>query len=100
MKFKSTQEEESAIVILKEGSNSAFWSLIIKALEESKEFIQKQMDAEELKDLPADQYKFMNESFKAKKQFLDTLMKTPENIASWLEKVPEDRPKDFDPYNK
>lgn len=100
MKFKDKKEEQNAIGILKEGSKSPFWKLIIKALEESKEFIQQQMDADEMQDLDEKLYKFMNETYKAKKAFIDSLMKTPENIMSWLDTPPAERPKDFDPYEK
>ena len=99
MKFKSKKEEQDAVDVLRTGAKSHFWGLIVKALEESKEYIQSQMDSEEMKNLEADQYKLMNELYKAKKEFLNILMKTPENIVSWLQLAPSERPKDFDPYD-
>ncbi len=97
-KVKSNSSEESKIEILKQGMNSEFWRLIKEAIEDSIDHIQTQMDAEEMKNLSAAQYKFMNESMKAKKEYLHTLLKTPENLISWLEKPATDEPKDFDPY--
>lgn len=48
-------------------------------------------------DLPAEQYKVQNEVFKSKKEFIDKLIKTPDNIMSWLEE-PNNEEKEFDPY--
>lgn len=85
--------------ILRQGAKGEFWKLIVVALEESKRYLQKLQDDEGMKDLPAEQYKLMNELIKAKKDYLDMLIKTPENIISWLETPDEDK-RDFDPYEK
>lgn len=89
----------SARAILNEGKKSKFWELILQSIKESKEFIQSEQDSEDLKDLVPEMYKLQNELYKAKKQFLDSLAKTPDNIISWLEKPSNER-QDFDPYEK
>ena len=99
MKFKSRDEELNAKAILEEGKKTQFWKLVVDSLMESKEFIQEQQDGEDISELSAEQYKHMNEVFKAKKKFLDILTKTPDNIISWLEKPVNER-KEFDPYDK
>lgn len=100
LKFKDKKEEQSAIEILKQGAQSEFWQLILKIMQESKEDIQAKQDSEDMKDLSAELYKSYNELFKAKKELIDTLMKTPENIISWLAKPQAERPKEFDPYDQ
>lgn len=99
MKFATPKEEQSAKEILKEGKKTKFWELIVASIQESKEFIQKEQDSEDLKDLSPELYKLTNELYKAKKAFLDVLAKTPDNLISWLEKPDNDR-KEFDPYDK
>ena len=99
MKFKNKNEEESAKAILEEGKKSKFWQLIVESITESKAHIQAQQDGEDISDLSAEQYKHMNEVFKAKKKFLDMLIVTPDNLISWLGQ-PEEQRKDFDPYEK
>lgn len=99
MQFKNPKEEMSARAILNEGKKSKFWELILQSIKESKEFIQSEQDSEDLKDLVPEMYKLQNELYKAKKQFLDSLAKTPDNIISWLEKPSNER-QDFDPYEK
>lgn len=99
MKFKNPTDENNAKGILEEGKKSEFWKLVLQSIAESKEFIQSEQDSEDLKDLPAENYKLQNELFKAKKQFLDSLAKTPDNIISWLQKPSSER-QEFDPYDK
>lgn len=99
MIFKDTKQKKSAEEILKQGMTTEFWILIVKALKESKEALQRLQDGEEIADLPPEQYKLKNELFKAKKEYLDTLSKTPENIISWLQS-PNNEETDFDPYKK
>lgn len=99
MKFNNKTEEASAIEILKAGKKTKFWELILESMQESKAFIQKELDREDLLDISAEEYKYKNELFKAKKRLIDSLIKTPDNLASWLGQ-PEDKRKEFDPYEK
>ena len=85
MKFTDDKEKQSAIEILKQGRKTEFWRLIVEAMKESKEVIQKTQDGDDIADLPSTEYKLQNEIYKVKKEFLDTLVNTPENIISWLE---------------
>jgi hypothetical protein len=97
-KIKTT-EDPAKIEILKQGRQTEFWNIIKEVMEESKEDIQKKQDGEDIAELSPEQYKFRNELFKAKKEMIDNLIKTPENIISWLEK-PETERQNFDPYDK
>ncbi len=99
MKFKTTKEEANAKGILEAGKKEKFWELIMKSIDESIEYIQKEQDSEDMKELSPEMYKLTNELFKAKKEFLSTLKRTPDNILSWLEKPSSER-EDFDPYDK
>ena len=100
MKNKDTiTKDQTSQAILREGQKSKFWELIIEALTESKQAIQNIQDGEDIAELSAEQYKFRNELFKAKKEFLDKLINTPDNIISWLE-TPNNERQDFDPYGK
>ncbi len=95
----SKSEESTVKATLEEGKKSKFWQYITRALEESKAFIQAQQDSEDLKELSPEIYKLQNELFKAKKVFLDHLIKTPDNIISWLQQPSNER-QEFDPYDK
>ena len=99
MKLKNVKEELNAKGILEQGKTEKFWELIVASLEESIEHIETQRDSEDMKELSPEMYKLTNELFKAKKEFLKTLIRTPDNIISWLEKPSTDRP-EFDPYEK
>ena len=99
MQFKDKKEKNNAKGILEEGMKTDFWKLIVDALKESKESLQRLQDGEEIADLPPEQYKLQMELCKAKKDYLDKLAKTPENIISWLED-PNNDTTEFDPYDK
>jgi len=96
---KDTSKDISKIETLKQGKQSAFWKLIVDAIDESIEDIQRKQDSEEISELDPQQYKFRNELFKSKKIMLETLKKTPDNLASWYSK-PETERQEFDPYDK
>ena len=96
---KLRMADESKMEILRIGKTTEFWHLIEEAMQESKDFIQEQMDAEELKELSPELYKLTNELFKAKKQFLSVLINTPDNLISWLG-TPDNERKDFVPYER
>lgn len=96
---QSNNQDVSQIEILRQGAQGEFWRIISETIRESIEYINDQMESEEMKDLTAEQYKFTNELFKAKKEFLNMLIKTPENVMSWLGK-PEGERKEFDPYDR
>lgn len=98
-KFKNKAEEETAKSILKDGKKTKFWQMVVEAMEESKQFIQNELDREDLLDISAEEYKYKNELFKAKKRMIDSLIKTPDNLASWLG-TPEGKRTEFDPYAK
>lgn len=97
-KIKINMSDQSRMEILKQGMAGEFWSLILNALEESVEDLQNKADSDEMQSLTPEQYKFMNESIKAKKEYLRTLMRTPENLISWLERPVAQKGKNFDPY--
>ena len=99
MIFTDKKEKANAEGILKEGMKTKFWQIICDALKESKEVLQRIQDSDEIADLPPEQYKHKMEIYKAKKEYLDTLSKTPENIISWLQDPKSDNT-DFDPYFK
>ena len=84
--------------ILRQGKNSDFWRVIVEALKESKEYLQKITDSDDLKELPADQYKVENELLKAKRKYLDKLSELPDNLILWLEN-PDNKKPNFDPYS-
>lgn len=84
--------------ILKQGAVSAFWLLILEVLEESKRDIQEKQDSADIAELSAEEYKFRNELFKAKRELLNKLINTPENVISWLSKPEGQKAQDFDPY--
>lgn len=77
--------------------NSEFWKIISEALRDSKNHLRNEQDADELKDLPADQYKVENELLKAKIKYLDKLANYPDTIIGWLQN-PNQEEKDYDPY--
>lgn len=85
--------------ILNEGKSSEFWGIIVEALDQSIVALQAEHDTDEFKNLPADQYKLESELIRAKKQFLNTLKATPDNIVSWLSS-PERKNENFDPYHR
>lgn len=99
MSLIDKKNKEDIKEIIRQGERTEFWALIVQALQESKEAIQREQDGEDIAELPADQYKLKNELYKAKKDYLETLMRTPQNIISWLQE-PSNENKEFDPYSK
>lgn len=90
-------DNDAKAEILKQGKESQFWKIMLGAIFESIDDIDRKINDPELKNLPAEQYKFMVEGFKDKKEFLLTLTKTPDNILSWLG-TPDNERQNFDPY--
>ena len=97
-KIKNQNSDITKIELLKQGKGLEFWKIIVDAMEESLEDIQRKQDSEEMSELNQEQYKFRNELFKAKKELLNALIKTPDNLISWLQK-PETERKEYDPYD-
>lgn len=92
------KESLSKQEILRQGQQSDFWQIIVEALKESKDHLRQQQDADELRDLPADQYKVENELLKAKIKYLDKLADYPNTIIGWLQS-PNQEEKNYDPYS-
>jgi len=93
--IKSNQE------ILKQGIKTDFWKLLVDGLDESIKRLQNEQNSDELRDMPADQYKVENEIIKASIANLKDLKELPENIISWLEDPNAGDPgHEFDPYAK
>ncbi len=93
-------KKDSAAIqeVLKQGTKSEFWKLVVQAIEESKKHLRDLRDSDDLKDLPADQYKTESEIIKYKIKYLNKLLETPGNLSSWLEN-PDNKKPDFDPYD-
>lgn len=96
---KVSVEDKSSIEIARLGKESDFWKLVMQVLEKSIEKLRGDQDSDELKEIPAEQYKFENELIKAKIQYLKKLMETPDSIISWLQN-PDNSSVEFDPYDK
>ena len=99
MKFKNVKEKQTANEILKEGMKTRFWEIIVIALTESREALTKAQEDEALSELSPEVYKMQMELLRAKKSFIDNLIKTPENVMSWLQS-PNNETQEFDPYAK
>lgn len=99
MKYKDDNERLALIQTLKEGKATAFWKLMVETIKESIKDIQAKQDSQDLQDLDPASYKVANQIFVIKKQLLETLINSPDNMASWLEK-PESAEENMDPYSK
>lgn len=93
------KEAASRREILQQGQNSDFWRIITDYLKESKEHLRKEQDDEDLKSLPAEQYKVESELLKAKIKYLDRLADYPNTIIGWLQ-TPDSTEKNYDPYDR
>ena len=91
-----TQQSQSKQEILRQGQQSDFWQIILEYIQESKGHLRQQQDSDELKDLPADQYKVENELLKAKIKCLDKLTDYPNTIIGRLQNPNEE--KNWDVY--
>ena len=92
------KDEKSQQEILKQGQTSEFWQLILEFIGKSKNDLRVQQDADEFRDLPADQYKIENELLKAKIKYLDRLASYPNSIIGWLQN-PNTKETNYDPYD-
>ena len=97
--LNTENKDEKAVIysIIDLGIKSDFWKIILQAIEESKEHLDRR-DDEDLRELPAEQYKFECELIKVKKKFLDKLAELPEAIKGNLESE-EGKPVNLDPYD-
>lgn len=92
-------DSKTAQEILKRGMKEDFWQLILANLDESIENLRNKQNSDEIRDLPAEQYKVENEIIKASISNLQDLKRVPQNIISWLDD-PNTGETDinFDPY--
>ena len=91
------KESQSKQEILRQGQQGDFWQIILDFIKQSREHLRNEMDADQLRDLPADQYKVENELLKAKIKYLDRLADYPNTIIGWLQN-PSNEEKNYDPY--
>ena len=99
MKLDNPKDKEAIQETLKQGKLTEFWNIIEQALDDSIKHLQYMQDGEEIKDLPADQYKLEAELIKAKKSYLEKLKHFPDTLGLWLVD-PDQSEKEFDPYLK
>ena len=97
LNIKNEKDSEVIKQVIETGVSSDFWKLLVQVLEESIEHIQKKRDSEDIKDLPAEQYKTENELLKAKIKYLKNLINSPADLVSWIES-PDSRTPEWDPY--
>ena len=90
-------KESAKQEILRQGQEGEFWQIIIGYIKESKGHLRNEQDSDELKSLPADQYKVENELLKAKIKYLDKLIEYPNTIIGWLQN-PDNETINHDPY--
>lgn len=75
---------EDVKALLKTGQTTEFWKLICEALDDSIKHLQREQDGEDIKDLPAEQYKLEVELLKAKRKYLEHLKGLPETLIAHI----------------
>lgn len=85
--------------ILEAGTRTDFWEIILNGIDENIERIEGKMRDEELRKLPAEQYKLENELLKMQIDYLKYLKELPDLIKQSLGS-PDNSTPDFDPYEK
>lgn len=96
MKYKRKTKEEIA-TILKRGAETDFWDIMKTGIDENIELLEIETRKEELRKLPAEQYKFENELLKIKIDYLKYLKELPDLIAE-AQGTPDNSIPDYDPY--
>ena len=90
-------DSQSQQEILKQGQLSEFWQIIVQFVRESKEHLRQEQRSQDLKNLPAEQYKLENELILSKLEYLDKLTDYPNTIIGWLQN-PDNEDRNYDPY--
>lgn len=90
-------DSQSQQEILKQGQLSEFWQIIVQFIRESKEHLRQEQRSQDLKNLPAEQYKLENELILSKLEYLDKLTDYPNTIIGWLQN-PDNEDRNYDPY--
>ena len=97
MILNDPKNKENIKEILSQGIATEFWSILLQALDESIIHLQKEQDSDDMRDLPAEQYKVEAEILKAKRANLHKLKDLPTSIIAWLIQPDQSEP-NFDPY--
>lgn len=97
MKIDDPQQAENVKETMSEGQSTEFWVLIMQALDQSIARLEGERDGQEIKELPADQYKMESELLKAKIHYLKHLKELPSTIMAWTQQPDQSTPS-FDPY--
>ena len=85
--------------VLKQGQQGDFWQIICGFLEKSKEYLRNEQKSQDLKSLPAEEYKLQNELLMAKIEYLDMLKDYPNIIIGWLQN-PNQEEVNWDVYDR
>lgn len=93
------KDAKSKQAILQQGQSSDFWRIILDYIELSREHLRKEQKSQNLKSLPAEEYKLQNELLMAKLEYLDNLADYPNTIISSLQN-PNQEEINFDVYDK
>lgn len=97
--LRNPKRKEENIGILQQGIDDPFWQLICEGLQEGIAEIKTVLDDpdDEIRNLPAEKYKFTVESLKDKESVLELLKDLPELIMASLQGG-EGTSINFDPY--
>ena len=93
------KESQSKQEILRQGQQGDFWQIIVGYLKESKEHLRNEQKGENMKSLPAEEYKLQNELLLARLEYLDRLSNYPNTIIGWLQN-PDNETINHDPYEQ
>ena len=93
MDIQDPKNKEKIKALLEQGKTGEFWKMLVQEMNEMIGNIESKVSS----DLPAEQYKFENESAKLKVKYIEKLQDLPSNMLGYLES-PESKQDDFDPY--
>jgi len=97
--FLDQDNAENTMELLRLGTATPFWQAIQESIDESIAHLQKVEDSQEMRDLPAEQYKLESELLKAKKKYLNHLKQLPMALVEYLKDPPNNQEtKNDDPF--
>lgn len=100
--MKLNKSPESTKETLRLGKKSDFWEIMKQGIKDSIKHLENEMNDDDFKDLPSDQYKLESELLKAKIKYLKHLLKLPDEIIADLDdpNMGGEEDEDPDPYDK
>lgn len=102
MRLTNSKDKKNIQQVLKQGLKDDFWDILTQALKQDLKDVNRDLDSDDLSNMPANEYKVECEVLKEKRRFIEKMLHLPDRIIEDMETPPTaaEEDEDPDPYPK